>query len=78
MIHKDRKIIIGGSGINGKRIQQVLSMAKINVAYFVDSRQNSDVFSPNRLLAEDKNESLVIVSPHHIPYIMEIDRQLEE
>lgn len=76
--YKDRKIIIWGAGVNGQQIKKALSIHKINVAYFVDSRQGDGVFSPDKILSEDKAKSMVIVSPHHIPYINAIDRDLKE
>lgn len=76
--HKDKKIIIWGAGISGKQIQKALSLAEIKVAYFVDSRQIEGVFATDKLLEENKSECLVIVSPHHIPYIVKIDEILEK
>lgn len=64
--------------MNGQQIKKALSIIKISVAYFVDSRQVDGVFAPDKLLLEDKNKSLVIVSPHHIPYINKINKNLEE
>lgn len=64
--------------MNGRQIQKTLSLVEISVEYFVDSRFGGDVFSPDRLTQENKSECFVIVSPHHIPYIMEIDKKLEK
>lgn len=76
--YREKRIIIWGSGISGRQIYKILSLVGINVEYFVDSRPGEDVFFPDRLITENKLECLVIVSPHHIPYIMDIDKRLEE
>lgn len=76
--HKGKRIIIWGGGINGRQIYKALSLAEIRVEYFVDSRPGKDVFPPDRLMEENKSECIVIVSPHHIPYILDIDKKLAE
>ncbi len=75
-------IVVYGGGANGKIIEKLLMENNIKVDYLVDSRANisdeaRNVYSPNRL-KEEKGSVLVIVSPHHIPYILEIDKKLEE
>lgn len=72
-----RKIIIWGAGIGGIQIQKALAILGISVKYFVDSRQDENIFSPDKLIEEDKTDTLVVVSPRHIPYIIQIDEQLE-
>lgn len=75
----NKRIIIWGAGLNGRQIHRLLSLHEINVEYFVDTRHDEDrVFPPDRLLSENKQEFLVVVSPHHIPYILDIDEKLEK
>ena len=76
--YKSRKIIVWGAGFNGQQVKKALLINKINVAYFVDSRQVDGALSPDNLLFEDKTNSMVIVSPQHIPYIREINKTLEK
>lgn len=76
--YADKKVIIWGAGINGRQIEKALSLMHLKAAYFVDSRQMDGVFATDKLSEEDKDKCLVIVSPHHIPYIVSIDEQLEK
>lgn len=48
--------------------------------YMVDTRHDlsNGIYDPEVLKKEDKSRCLVIVSPHHIPYIKQIDSLLEE
>ena len=74
------RIIIWGAGVNGRQIKKLLEVAEIDVHYMVDTRHDlsNGIYDPEVLKKEDKSRCLVIVSPHHIPYIKQIDSLLEE
>lgn len=74
------RIIIWGAGVNGRQIKKLLEVAEIDVHYMVDTRHDlsKGIYDPEVLKKEDKSRCLVIVSPHHIPYIKQIDSLLEE
>lgn len=76
--YKGKRIIIWGGGDHGTRIREVLTCyAGIPIAYTVDSRELPGVFPTKRILKEKKDQTLVVVSPHHMPYIFAIDRLLD-
>lgn len=85
--YKKKDIIIYGAGINGTLLFEGFKKINVNILYFIDNRLSKEVKSnsfkgipiyDSLKLSKDHTENeLIVVSPHHIPFITEINKQLE-
>lgn len=85
--YKKKDIIIYGAGINGTLLFEGFKKINVSILYFIDNRLSKEVKSNSfkgipiydslKLSKDHTEKELIVVSPHHIPFITEINKQLE-